>query len=73
METERYILDELETMLADCEREHISPEEWIEKNAVRYFKEHVDGLDAVNGNNSGSTSAPINPPGRPRSRRTGHR
>ena len=45
MNREQYILKELEMMRADCRKDGISPEEWIQTNAVQYSSRHVKKLD----------------------------
>lgn len=38
MSDEEYIHKELELMKKECERDHINFEEWIAKNAIRYYE-----------------------------------
>lgn len=44
MSIREYIQKELEQMRRDCEKHHMTPEEWISKYAMQYYKLHFKEL-----------------------------
>ncbi|MBI1870695.1 MAG: hypothetical protein HYS07_05825 [Chlamydiae bacterium] len=40
MNDKDYITKELELMKHECERDHLCPEEWVRRNAVKYHELH---------------------------------
>lgn len=47
MSIREYIKKELEQMKQDCEKYHITPEEWISRYATQYYKLHFKELREV--------------------------